>query len=337
MSEFLVIGEALVDVFHDADGTTTPYPGGSPTNVAMGLTRLGHAASELCYIGDDEYGALLHAKLRDEGVREQPGALVAPASSVADVRLTAAGDAVYEFSVLWDVPTTIDWTGIRVAHAGSIALALEPGAEHVLELLRSRPAGVRVTIDPNVRPAFLPREGAAARLEPFFALADLVKLSDVDAEHLYPGLAADAVLDRMLELGASIAAMTRGPDGAVLATVRDRVALPALAERVVDTVGAGDAFMAALVSAVASAGGEESGGEQSGGEQSGGEGSGGEGSGDWHPARPRLEEYARFASTASAITVSRAGPEPPTRAEIDAALAGAAITAVATRAERPTS
>ncbi|WP_284255726.1 PfkB family carbohydrate kinase [Pseudolysinimonas kribbensis] len=153
------MGEALVDVFQHDDGTTTVWPGGSPTNVAMGLTRLGHVVSELCYIGDDAYGEVLHAKLRDEGIAEQPGALTAPASSVADVRLTAAGDAEYEFSVLWDVPTSIDWDGIRVVHAGSIALALSPGADHVLELLQGRPAGVRVTIDPNVRPAFLPREG----------------------------------------------------------------------------------------------------------------------------------------------------------------------------------
>jgi fructokinase len=293
---FLVIGEALVDVFHHDDGTTTVWPGGSPTNVAMGLTRLGHPVSELCYLGDDAYGEVLRAKLRAEGIAEQPGALTASASSVADVRLTPAGDAEYEFSVSWDVPTAIDWDGIDVAHAGSIALALAPGADHVLELLRGRPAGVRVTIDPNVRPAFLPRQGAAARLEPFFALADLVKLSDVDAEHLYPGLGTGAVLDRLLALGASIAAMTLGPEGAVLATARDRVRMPALAERVVDTVGAGDSFMAALVGIVAE-------------------------TSDWEPDRARLQEYARFASTASGITVSHEGPEPPTRAQIEAALA----------------
>jgi fructokinase len=289
----LVIGEALVDVFRHDDGTTTVWPGGSPTNVAMGLTRLGHGVSELCYLGDDEYGEVLRAKLRSEGIAEHPGALTAPASSVADVRLTATGDAVYEFSVLWDAPTSIDWDGIRVAHAGSIALALSPGADHVLKLLQGRPAGVRVTIDPNVRPAFLPREGAAQRLEPFFALADLVTLSDVDA-----------VLDRLLALGPSVAAMTLGPQGAVLATTRDRVAMPALAEHVVDTVGAGDSFMAALVSAVSSAGGRDVGG-------------------DWDPDRVRLEEYALFASTASGLTVSHAGPEPPTRAEIEAALQAA--------------
>ena len=294
---FLVVGEALVDVIHGPEGAVA-HPGGSPTNVAVGLARLRHDVRELCYLGDDDYGALLRAHLQAAGVREEPGALVAPASSVADVRLDAAGDAHYDFSVLWDAPTAIEWApggeAVDVVHAGSIALALEPGAGHVLELLRGRPAGVRVTIDPNVRPAFLPRKGAAARLEPFFALADLVKLSDEDAEYLYPGLAPEMVLDHVLDLGPSIVAVTRGAAGAVLATAGEEVEVPAAADRVVDTVGAGDSFMAALVSAVADAG-------------------------DWNPGLARLEQYARFASRASGITVSRAGPDLPTRAELEPA------------------
>jgi fructokinase len=297
----LVVGEALVDVIHGGSRGSggsrqlVAHPGGSPTNVAVGLARLGHDVWELCHLGDDPHGDLLRQHLRDAGVRELPGALVAPATSVADVRLDAAGDASYDFSVLWDVPREIDWApegaAIDVVHAGSIALALAPGADHVLQLLQGRPAGVRVTIDPNVRPAFLPREGAAERIEPFLAFADLAKLSDEDAEYLYPGLDAEAVLDRMLSLGVSIAALTRGAEGAILATADAVVEVPATARHVVDTVGAGDSFMAALISAVADADG-------------------------WDPDRAGLERFARFAARASAITVSRAGPDLPTRAEL---------------------
>ncbi|MGN6325215.1 carbohydrate kinase family protein [Pseudolysinimonas sp.] len=287
---FLVVGEALVDVIHGADDAIA-HPGGSPTNVAVGLARLGHEVSELCYLGEDEYGELLRRHLRDNGVREQSGALTAPATSVADVHLSPSGDARYDFAVTWDAPTALDWTGIDVVHTGSIAIALQPGAGHVHELLENRPANVRLTVDPNVRPAFLPREFAVARIEPFLRLADVVKLSEEDAEYLYPGLSPQGVLDHLLGLGATIAAMTRGGDGAVLATVDARVTVPALADRVVDTVGAGDSFMAALISAVAS-------------------------SGSWDPSREELQEFARFAARASAITVSRAGPDLPTRPEL---------------------
>jgi len=292
-SRFLVIGEALIDVFHHDDGSVVRYPSGSPTNVAFGLARLGHEVTELTYVGADADGELVHELLRREGVREHPAALTASATSIADVRLAANGDAAYDFAVTWDAPTAIDWTGVDVVHAGSIAIAMQPGAGHVHELLESRPAGVRVTIDPNVRPAFLPREFAAARIEPFLRLADVVKLSDVDAEHLYPGLAPEGVLDRILGLGATVAAMTRGAEGAILATVDARVTVPALAQHVVDTVGAGDSFMAALISAVAD-------------------------SGSWDPSRDELHEFARFAARASAITVSRPGPGLPTRQELAA-------------------
>ena len=292
---FLVIGEALVDVLRQ-DTLTTRYPGGSPTNVAVGLARLGHPTTELCYLGDDEDGALLRTHLREAGVHEHPAALTASASSVAEVRLDAAGDATYDFSVAWDVPSTIDWTGIDAVHAGSIALVLEPGATHVLELLDSRPKGIRVTIDPNVRRSFLPATDPASHLEPFFALADLVKLSDEDAAVIYPGAAPETVLARLLELGPTIAAITLGADGALLATRRATVAVPAHSSGVVDTVGAGDSFMAALVSAVAE-------------------------SGAWDPDAVRLREFGQWAASAAGITVSRAGADLPTRAELESASA----------------
>ncbi|MCU1556441.1 MAG: PfkB domain protein [Microbacteriaceae bacterium] len=289
---FLVIGEALVDVVKQ-DTRTIRHPGGSPTNVAVGLARLGHPTTELCYLGDDENGDLLRAHLREAGVREHPAALTASASSVAEIRLDAAGDATYDFSVAWDVPPTIDWTGIEAVHAGSIALVLEPGATHVLELLDSRPKGIRVTIDPNVRQSFLPAADPAAHLERFFSFADLVKLSDEDAAVLYPGAAPETVLARLLELGPTIAAITLGVGGALLATRDATVAVPAHSSTVVDTVGAGDSFMAALVSVVAE-------------------------SGAWDPDAARLRQFGRWAAAAAGITVSRAGANLPTRDELEA-------------------
>lgn len=295
MVGILVIGEAVVDVVSRADGSATKHVGGSPLNVAIGLARLQQSVVLLSHLGDDPNGELLRRALCDEGVRQHPGAIDASATSVARARLGAGGDAEYEFTVSWDAPTSIDWDGVDVVHAGSIALALDPGAGSVLQLLRERADGVRVTVDPNVRPAFLPRGEAAQRLEPFFRLADLVKLSDEDAGYLYPGMSIDAVLDRLLELGASIAALTRGAQGAVMASRCDRLSMPALATVTADTVGAGDSFMSALIGAIVEAG-------------------------DWSPDGPRLRQYLRIASGAAAITVSRDGSDPPNRADIAAAI-----------------
>jgi fructokinase len=286
----LVVGEAIVDVFRSGSEVVR-RPGGSPTNVAVGLARLGHPVFELTYLGNDSNGQLLRDHLRAAGVRELPGALVAPASSVANLTIDQAGDAEYDFSIEWDVPTTIDWTGIGTVHIGSIAIALDPGAAHLLTLLRERPRDVRLTVDPNIRSAFLSPAIAAARLEPFFELADLVKLSDEDAAALSPGVAPEALLARLLDFGPSIVALTQGAKGAILATRDTFVEVPAAATTVVDTVGAGDSFMAALISAIVE-------------------------NGTWSPRPSELRMFGELAARAAAFTVSRSGADLPNRVDL---------------------
>lgn len=290
---FLAIGEALVDVIHRPGGVSERHPGGSPTNVAVGLARLGRDVTELCSLGDDSDGDLLREHLRAADVALHPSSVTPERTATADVTLSDGGDATYAFDVSWAVPSELDWEAVDVAHAGSIALALEPGASGVLRLIRAAPERVRISIDPNVRPAFLAQEGAAARLRPFFEAADLVKLSDEDAAYLYPGETADAVLDRLLEFGVGIAALTRGGEGAMLATGTSRVEVGALAPHVEDTVGAGDSFMAGLLDAIAALGRD-----------------------GWAPDARQLAAIADHAARASAITVGRAGADLPWRSEL---------------------
>jgi fructokinase len=289
----LVIGEALVDVIHRPDGSVERHPGGSPTNVAVGLARFGRDVTELCSLGDDADGALLRQHLGSAGVALHPAGIAAERSSTAQVTLAGSGDATYVFDVSWQVPGTLDWDGVDIVHTGSIALALEPGAAGVLRLLEAAPDHVRISLDPNVRPAFLPFDGAAARLQPFLERADLVKLSDEDAEYLYPGEHLDAVLDRLLDAGAGIAAVTRGGEGAILATRDARAEVRALAPRVEDTVGAGDSFMAGLLDAIVTLGDT-----------------------GWTPGPQELAAIADHAAQASAITVGRAGADLPWRSEL---------------------
>jgi fructokinase len=293
MTRFLVIGEALVDVIHGADGSAARHPGGSPANVAVGLARLGRGTTALPALGDDADGALLREHLRSAGVVLHPSAVVSRRTSTAEVTLAPGGDATYVFDVSWQVPGTLDWDGVDIVHTGSIALALEPGATGVLRLLEAAPDRVRISIDPNVRPAFLPFDGAAARLQPFLERADLVKLSDEDAEYLYPGEPLDAVLDRLLDAGAGIAAVTRGGEGAILATRDARAEVRALAPHVEDTVGAGDSFMAGLLDAIVTLG-----------------------DAGWTPGPQELAAIADHAARASAITVGRAGADLPWRSEL---------------------
>ncbi|GAA1060124.1 PfkB family carbohydrate kinase [Agromyces bracchium] len=174
----------------------------------------------------------------------------------------------------------------RVLHTGSIAAFLEPGASALRGLL-SRSQADEITFDPNIRPALLDsREQMVPRFEEFAALSTVVKMSDEDAAWLYPGREIAAVIDHVLSLGPRVAAITLGADGTELATAEARVRVDGVEVDPVDTIGAGDTFMASLISFVAE------------------RGSDGLDAAD-------LERAGAAATQAAAITVSRAGADLP--------------------------
>jgi len=192
------------------------------------------------------------------------------------------------------VPTA-SLEGTRIVHTGSIALFLEPGGSSVLEVLRraADTGAALVPLDPNIRPALVGAHGVArARFARGAASADLVKLSDEDAAWLYPGLDAESVLHQIAAYGPRLTVMTRGGEGAIGLGPGGVSAVDALPVTVADTIGAGDAYMASLISSALD-----------------------------EPAI--FEDAASFtaalrrAAVTAGITVSRAGANPPTRAEVD--------------------
>ena len=186
---------------------------------------------------------------------------------------------------------------MRAVHTGSIALFLEPGGTAVLDTLRAAAAaGAIVSVDPNIRPALVgDHAGALARFGEAVASADLVKLSDEDARWLYPDLDDEEVLTRIAELGPALVVITRGGEGLLARGAHGVVAAAPYVVTVADTIGAGDAAMASLVSSVLD---------------------------DPRvlPEAYALETALRRAAVMAGITVSRAGANPPTRAEVDARL-----------------
>ncbi len=246
----LVIGEALMDLVDDGRSITRS-PGGSPANVALGLARLGVETRLRTALGDDDDGRAILERLAASGVSVDRESICLERTSTALAVLDSSGAASYEFDIEWRLPAPVDLGSAAVVHSGSIALFLEPGATAVAEVLAGRPEGALVSLDPNIRPALL---GEPARVRTVFerlvATSDLVKLSDEDAEWLYPGEPLTRVLDRLLELGVALAAVTRGGAGALLATRGSRVEVTAPRVVVRDTVGAGDSFMAALIAGV---------------------------------------------------------------------------------------
>ncbi|MFB9605115.1 carbohydrate kinase [Streptomyces roseofulvus] len=299
---FLVIGECVADIVREPGTADVVHPGGSPANVAYGLARLGRDTTLLTQLADDDSGRLIADHLTGAGVRIAVGG--SPARTpTAVVSLDGRGQAAYAFDIAWtltaDEPPATE-VPVRHVHLGSIAAVTAPGAATVLALTGRLRTTATVSYDPNVRPALMGEHGpAVARVERCVALADLVKASDEDLAWLYPGESPARVAARWLGLGPAVVLVTRGGAGSLAVTRDHTVSAGAPPVAVVDTVGAGDSFMSAVLDALA----------------------GRDRAGLAELGAADLAGLLARAGAAAAVTVSRAGARPPDRAELDAALA----------------
>jgi len=281
----VVIGEALIDVVEQATASVE-HVGGSPANVALGLGRLGVPVSLLTYLARDRRGQSVSQHLEASGVRVLDVSFSAQRTSTAVARIGNDGAADYTFDLEWDVSGDQIEESPTLVHTGSIGAFLQPGASTVLRHLQNTPA-MEVSFDPNIRSALVgSRDEALGCFEAITKVATVVKMSDEDAEWLFPGASVDDVLDQVLARGPRLVAVTRGGDGAVLSTGAHRVPLPAAKTDVVDTIGAGDTFMASLISSVVA-------------------------SGSHSLTSDDLERMGAKAIRAAALTVSRAGADLP--------------------------
>jgi fructokinase len=303
--DLLVIGECVADIVRLPDAADQVHPGGSPANVAYGLARLGHGATLLTQLGPDDNGRLIRDHLADAGVEVRTDGATAPTPSAA-VTLDDGGRAAYTFEIAWTLdPVSPDRPPHHV-HTGSIATVMEPGAATVLAAVESLRTSATVSYDPNVRPELMGDHDAAVRkVERCVALSDVVKASDEDLQWLYPGQEPEQAAERWLTTGPAVVLVTRGGDGALAVLPDGHVTVDALPTDVVDTVGAGDAFMSGTLHALASHG------------LLGADGRGRLRSLD----RDTMTDVLCHAAACAAVTVARAGAKPPDEAELKAALA----------------
>jgi fructokinase len=301
---FLVAGESLVDVVVPADGSGRhDAVGGSCLNVAVGLARLDVPTMLLTRVGDDALGDLVVEHVRASDVQLSPGSVVpGGATSTATARLDAHHTATYDFELHWDLPTPSLPPDVLGVHVGSLGTTLEPGRHSVEELVRQAvDADVFVSYDPNIRPFFLPDPEAAWHdVREIGADARLVKLSDEDLRLLRPGGDEEAMCRELLGgPHTELVVLTQGERGATAFTEGATVAVAAPPTDLVDTVGAGDSFMAAMLAMLC----------------------------DWDVVAggegalralddARVELLVRGAAVAAAVTCSRRGANPPTRREL---------------------
>ena len=310
-----VCGEALMDFTPaeiDGELAFVPRPGGSPLNVAVGFARLGKPAAFIGKISSDIFGNLLQAHLAHNGVDmrwvtrgDEPGALafVIPDDDGGH-DFAFYGDNTAEQSLTdADVPAVFP-SDVTTLHFGSYSLMLGSGAR-TYEALMRRESGSRViSLDPNVRPAlFTNRALYRERIERLLRYATLVKASDEDLAWLYPGEAYANIAARWLDMGPALVVVTLGENGAIGLSGDAAVRVPGLSVEVADTVGAGDAFMSALLAWLDDGGLLE------------------------RDALATLDEKTLtgalvYANRAAAIACTRQGANPPTRAQIQQLVEG---------------
>jgi fructokinase len=303
----LVIGEALIDIVEREGQVTGEHVGGSPLNVAVGLARLGRGVDFLTHIGDDQRGHQIADYAKASGVQLVSGSQTAERTPTALATLDANGSAQYVFDIDWQLTGTPEVAPPLIAHTGSIATVLEPGCRATAALIDTYRPSATVTFDPNVRPALIEDDDIArGRIDRWIERCDVVKASDEDMRWIDPNRSPEQIAKTWLALGPSIVAVTMGAAGAFAMCAAGTVRVSALKVNVVDTVGAGDAFMTGLIDALWSLGllGAER-----------------------RPDLARITVEAltgvlQTAALSSALTVSRAGADLPDRATRDAAAAG---------------
>ncbi|GAA2244829.1 carbohydrate kinase [Rarobacter faecitabidus] len=252
----LVIGEALIDVVQQTDGTVREHCGGSPANVAIALGRLGHAVDLITWLGKDAYADILRDWLTDSGVTITAGTSAAPYTPLATAVLDHDGSATYTFDLTWDLDTSAQIPAdTAVIHVGSLAATLEPGSDKVYELMRTA-RGATTVFDPNIRPSLVSDpEETRRRVERFFDASDVVRASDVDLLWLYPYTDPIEVARRLVrDRRPSLVVVTQGPQGATAVTEHLELHTPTAATTVVDRVGAGDAATGAVIDGLSQAG-----------------------------------------------------------------------------------
>jgi fructokinase len=256
---FLVCGEALYDIFpqvETASGFTLDARiGGSPFNVAVGLSRLGRRAALFTGLSSDPLGRRLERALQAEGVDTRFLVKKQNPTTLAVVGLTAAGVPHYTFYgheaadrvvTLEDLPRLgNEVTGL---HFGSFSLVVGQTAGSFYEMARHHARDRLISLDPNVRLSVEPDVAVwRRRVEAFSEIANLVKVSDEDLDMLFPGDEIESAVTRWHSRGVELVIVTRGAQGATVSLRGETFDVPGHSVETVDTVGAGDTFQAALL------------------------------------------------------------------------------------------
>ncbi len=305
----LCAGEALIDMLPrqtDAqEAAFAPFPGGSVFNTAVALSRLGTQVEFFSGLSTDLFGERLTSVLTANGVGHELAHRSDRPTTLAFVTLTD-GQASYAFYdentagrmlTEADLPTIPD--AAKACFFGGISLAVEPCADAYAALAARAGTDRIVMMDPNIRPSFVANEDRfRARLDAILANTDIVKASDEDLRWLLGDGPLPVLAEKLREKGPSLVFVTQGADGVTGHHAGGELHVASQRVQVVDTVGAGDTFNAGVLAGLADAGALERSVFDQGLDED------------------TLRAAMTLGVQAAAVTVARAGANPPTRDEL---------------------
>ena len=255
----IICGDSLIDFLPaqtegGGQAAYLPVPGGSCRNIAVGLGRLGAAVGFMGGISNDFFGDQIVSSMQVSGVSMEYVARLDHATTLAFVKL---GDGEPEYAFFDEASASRCWTraaspalggDVTALHVGSLGLISPPIADECLALMREEKGRRVLCIDPNCRPTLthdLPVY--RARIAEALALADIIKLSRADLEYLIPGADPGRIARDWIAAGTALVVVTKGGEGATAWVKAGSVDVPVGETTVVDTVGAGDSFIAAVL------------------------------------------------------------------------------------------
>ena len=297
----VVCGEALIDQIPSPNGRQRETPGGGPFTTARALARLGIPTQFLGRLSTDAFGQQLRDLLAADGADLSLTSFGPEPTTLAIAEVGADGHAAYRFVIDGTsgsnltrqmVPATFS-PDVKALHVGTLGLVFEPVATTIADLVEREHRKRLVMVDPNIRPSAVPNR---SRLDRILAQSTIVKASDADVTWLYPELDLQSAARALLARGPALVVVTLGSEGAfgVCSGTQVRAAAPSV--DVVDTIGAGDAFGAALLTWLSDHDRLDR---------------------ELHLDPDELRAALEFACLVASITCTRAGANPPWRTELN--------------------
>ncbi|MNW41132.1 5-dehydro-2-deoxygluconokinase [compost metagenome] len=253
--DVLTVGELLIDMIsieydekHEGN-TYHKYFGGSPSNIAMNATKLGLRSLVSAAVGNDAFGNYLIDKLRDAGIETQGVQRVDGSTSMVVVNKSRSTptpifyrDADYRLSC---TPLLEEFViQSKIVHFSCWPISREPARQTIEQVLKvAKQHNVLIGFDPNYHPMVWQKgEDGVSYIESVIGKVDIVKPSEDDAERLFGRDTPENHVKRFVELGAKLVVMTLGKDGSIISNGSETIRFGTMAEEIVDTTGAGDAF-----------------------------------------------------------------------------------------------